>query len=106
MQTHTNEVIGAAIEGLEAKKQHIDAQIEELRAMLAGSPSRESRGSKRKFSAETIRRMREGQRRRWAKVRGESTAGQARSKPKRKLSAAARKAISEAAKKRWALKRA
>jgi len=106
MPTLTNEVIGAAIDGLEAKKQHIDAQIEELRAMLAGSPSRQASGSKRQFSAETIRRMREGQRRRWAKVRSEPAAGQAKSKPKRKLSAAARKAISEAVKKRWALKRA
>ena len=62
------------------------------------------------FSPEAIKRMREAQQRRWAKVRGEAapapiTAAKA-TKPKRKLSAAGRKAIVAALKKRWAAKKA
>ena len=106
MPTFTNEMIEAAIGGLEAKKQSIDAQIAELRAMLTGGAvSHGARGGKRKFGPEAIRRMREAQRLRWARARGEEEAAP-HSKPKRKISAAGRKAISEAAKKRWALKKA
>ena len=103
----TNEIIEAAIDGLEAKKQHIDDEIAELRAMLkgarAGAPR--GRGGKRKFSPEALQRMREAQQRRWAKARGES-APAPKSKPKRKMSAAGRKAIAAAQKKRWAAQRA
>jgi hypothetical protein len=35
----TNEVITAAIEGFEAQKVRIDAQISELRGLLNGSPA-------------------------------------------------------------------
>jgi head-tail adaptor len=55
--------------------------------------------------------MREGQQRRWAKVRGESQVSATEtpretSKPKRKISVAGRKVISAAMKKRWAAKKA
>jgi hypothetical protein len=122
MPTVTNEVIEAAIAGFEGQKHHIDAQIAELRAMLNGghaapSARTEATAPKRKFSAAAVKRMREAQQRRWAKVRGES-APMAKAaapaakvtpiakKPKRKLSAAGRRAIGDAQKKRWAAKKA
>ncbi|MGO9262193.1 MAG: hypothetical protein ACLQU1_38715 [Bryobacteraceae bacterium] len=108
----THEIITAAIEGYEAEKIRIDHQIGELRAILSGpaeSPEPSNR-KRKKFSAATRRRMRQAQRQRWAKVRGESEphvpATPEPSKPKRKLSAAGRKAIVAATKRRWALKRA
>jgi hypothetical protein len=70
-------------------------KIAERRAMLTGTPAtapnvstKARRGRKRKFSPEALQRMREAQRRRWAKVRGESAPKAAPDKPKRKLSAA------------------
>jgi len=99
------QIIEAAIDGLEAKKQHIDVQIAELRLMAAGSPSPGRRGGRRQFSPETIQRMRLAQQRRWAKVK-RASGTVPKSKPKRHLSAAGRKAIIEATKRRWALKRA
>ncbi len=106
----TKEIIEAAVAGFEAQKQSIDAQIAELRAMLTGTPAAPAptnRGrTKRKVSPEALERMREGQRRRWAAVRGESPAPAEASMPRRKLSAAGRKAIAAAQKKRWAAKRA
>jgi hypothetical protein len=75
----------------------------------AVSPASPKSGkTKRKFSAAALKRMREAQQRRWAKVRGESPEGAktAARKPKRKLSAAGRKAIAEAQRKRWAAKKA
>ena len=80
-----------------------------------GHASPEATPTKRKFSAAALKRMREAQQRRWAKVRGESAptakiALAAKTAPvkkaKRKLSAAGRKAIAEAQKKRWAARRA
>jgi len=105
----TNTIIEAAIYGFEAQKKSIDAQIAELRALMndASRPSSTEEGrpkrKRRRLSPEAIERMREGQQRRWAKVRGESAtkAPGKTSKPKRKLSAAGRKAISAAMKKRW-----
>ena len=106
----SREIIEAAIEGYESQKLRIEQQLSELRRMLGGAPSTATAGTKsakRTFSAATLQKMREAQRRRWAKVRGESgTAPTRKAKPHRKLSAAGRKAISEAAKKRWAAKRA
>ena len=65
---------------------------------------------RRKFSAAAIRRMREAQQRRWAKIRGESEppepAKAEPSKPKRRLSKAGRANIVAALKKRWATKKA
>jgi hypothetical protein len=111
MPNLTKEIIEAAIYGFEAQKQKIDSRLAELRGLLtdaaASVPVKTNRGGKRKFSPEALKRMREAQQRRWAKVQGEPTTEAApQSKPKRKLSAAGRKAISEAAKKRWAAKQA
>jgi hypothetical protein len=99
-QKLTPEIIAAAIEGFESQKSRLDQQIAELGAMLPGGTAEtaatpEAPGRKRrKFSASAIRRMREAQQRRWAKVRGESglsaPAASEPEKPKRKLSAAAK----------------
>jgi hypothetical protein len=107
MPTFSNEIIEAAIAGFEAQKQRIDGQIAELRAMLDGRPAKEaSTGkAKSKFSPETLRRMRDAQQRRWAKVKS-ADKPTAEKKPKRKLSAAGKANIVAALKKRWAAKKA
>jgi hypothetical protein len=119
-QKLTNEIITAAIAGFEGQKAHIDSQIAELRATLDGGSSETSAHAatseavprtRKKFSAAAIKRMKEAQQRRWAKVRGESgppapTVTPEPPKARRKLSAAGRKAIVAATKRRWALKRA
>jgi len=66
------EILVAAIEGFEAQKKSIDAQIAELRQMLSGGPAESA------TKPETPKRKR------------------------RKTSAAGRKAIAEAQRKRWA----
>ena len=113
MPTLTKEIIEAAIAGFEGQKQKIDDQIAELRGMLNGdgsdSATEPTSGTRRKFSPAAIKRMREAQQRRWAKVRGESapaTPINKSLKPKRTMSAAGRKAIADAQKKRWAAKKA
>ena len=115
MPSLTKEIIEAAIGGFETQKQRIDAQIAELRDMLNGRPSApvtepKARKGRRKLSREALQRMREGQQRRWAKVRGESTIpsedATRASKPKRRLSAVGKAAIVAALKKRWAAKKA
>ena len=111
MPSLTKEIIEAAIDGFEARKQRLDVQIAELRAILNGgptSPIQESTAgkTKRKLSPEALKRMREGQQRRWAKVKGELPQAEAKAaKPKRKLSAAGKAAIVAALKKRWAAKK-
>jgi hypothetical protein len=109
-----NEVMLAAIEGFENQKRRIDDQIAELRTLLPGGSSETTAstpepatGKRKKFSAATIRHMKEAQQRRWAKIRGESepsapVTAPAPAKAKRKLSAAGRAAIVAASKKRWA----
>lgn len=106
----TDEIISAAIDGLQAKRLKLDDQIAELRAMLKGAPSNngasasESRGRRGgRFSAAARAKMAEAQRRRWAKARGEEGPAESTSaaKPKRKMSAAGRKAIADATRKRW-----
>src|ERR1035437_9368161 len=101
-QKLTNEIITAAIEGFEAQKKKIDAQIAELRSFLASGPeaaaaSTEGAPRKRgKFSAATKLKMKEAQQRRWARIRGESATpapAMAPAKPKRQLSEAGRQAI-------------
>src|ERR1017187_4844297 len=110
----SNEIITAAIEGFEAQKTRIDAQIAELQAVLTGastapaakpeSPTRK----RKKFSAASRRKMAMAQEARWAKIKGEpeppAPAAKEAPKPKRKLSAAGRRAIIAATKKRWAAK--
>ena len=117
--TKLNEtIILAAIDGFESQKVKIDQQIAELKSMLPGansgaatSTSEAAPARKRKFSPAALKRMREAQQRRWAKVRGESgpassPAASAPAKKNRRLSAAGRKNIQEALRKRWAQKRA
>jgi hypothetical protein len=114
MPTLSKQIIEAAIAGFEGQKLHIDAQIAELRAMLNGGPATPVTEPKpapatRKMSPATLRRMREGQQRRWAKAKGESATPLQvvpASKPKRRLSAAGKAAIVIALKKRWAEKKA
>ena len=112
MPSLTKEIIEAAIDGFEAQKQRLDVQLAELRAILNGgptSPTQESTAgkTKRKVSPEALKRMREGQQRRWAKVKGELPQAEATAaQPKRKLSAAGKAAIVAALKKRWAAKKA
>lgn len=114
-RTLTNEIIDAAIEGFEAQKRRIDDQIADLRSIRDGGSSQPripatAPRQKRKLSPEAIRRIREGQQRRWVKVRGEATpSAPSASKPakkKRRLSPEGRKAIQDALRRRWAQKRA
>jgi len=114
----TQAIIEAAIHGFEAQKKAIDNQIAELRGMLteAPEPAEElpAKGTRRKFSAAARKRMREAQRARWAKLKGESApAAKMAAKPAVKaakseggITAAGRKALSVAMKKRWAAKKA
>ena len=112
MATLTKEIIEAAINGFEAQKQHIDAQLAELRAMLSpapngSAPTSQPTGRKKPGMSDAGRKaIAEAQRKRWATVKGESIAPKAAGKPKRKLSAAGRAAIVAALKKRWAAKKA
>ena len=108
----SNEVMLAAIDGLELQKKRIDDKIAGLRAMLSGdgrasvatteSPARK----RRRVSAAARRRMREAQQRRWAAVRGEAgepaVVKRKRAKAKRRLTEAGRQAIIAATKRRWA----
>ena len=111
----TPEIITAAILGYEEQQRHIDSQISELKAMLSGGPAETAATpeprKRRKFSAATRRRMREAQRRRFAKIKSESAPAAPAATPepptpKRRISAAGMKRILAANKKRWALKRA
>jgi cell division septum initiation protein DivIVA len=109
-----NEILAAAIEGFEAQKKRLDAQIAEIRQQLRGgagpAASPEPARKRRTMSAAGRKRVAEAQRKRWAAVRKQSgaTPGPAKpeaQKPKRKLSAAGRQRIVEATQRRWALVR-
>jgi hypothetical protein len=111
-----NDILAAALEGFEAQKKHLDAQIAEIRQLLTGggagpAATPEPGRKRRKMSAAGRKRIAEAQRKRWAQAKKQSGAASqaakpAAQKPKRKLSAAGRKRIIEATKKRWALVRA
>jgi len=83
---------------------------------LSGTPTGSAdeapaKRKRRKLSAASIKRMREGQKLRWARIRGESPAAPAKTpsktaKAKGGITAAGRKALSIAMKKRWAAKKA
>jgi hypothetical protein len=111
----TNEILAAAIEGFQAQKQRLDAQIAELRQLLTGgSPelaaTPEPMRKRRKMSAAARQRIAEAQRKRWAAAKTPTTTAKTAEpgakKPKRKLSAAGRQRIIDATKKRWAAVRA
>jgi hypothetical protein len=77
-----DEIVRAAIDGFTARKAHLNERIAELRAMLNGGPAQPAAGTepaprkRRKISAGARRRIAAAQRARWAKIRGESDAGQ------------------------------
>jgi hypothetical protein len=106
------EVINAAIEGFEVQKSRIDAQIAELRLILAGNKAEGRNNSeqrptaKREMSAAARKRIGDAQRKRWAASKGHAAQAKTTSKPKRQLSAAGRANIVAALKKRWAAKKA
>lgn len=111
----SNAIINAAIAGFEAQKERLDAQIAELRQLMAGgnaepaaAPATE--GKRRKVSAAGRKRMAEAQRKRWAAKKQSSTPPQAAKpaprKAKRRISEEGMKRIIAATKKRWAAVRA
>jgi hypothetical protein len=110
----SEDFIHAAIDGFKAQRNRLDLRVAELRAMLNGGPPQAAAEPAprqlRKFSSATLRRMREAQRLRWAKIRGESEpAGHSKTKavkPKRRISPEGMKRIIAATKKRWRLQRA
>ena len=112
-QKITHAIITAAIDGFEAQKKRIDAQIADLRQTLTGNGTRalatpEPVPGRRKMSAAARKRIADAQRKRWAAMKGRSghpTTAEG-DKPKRRISAAGRKAIIEATRKRWAAYRA
>jgi len=112
----TNEIIAAAIDGFHAQRRRIDQQIADLRAMLTGGPAETAttpeapKRKRRKMSAAARRSVAEAQRKRWARIRGESepsapatTEAQKAPKAKRRISAEGMKRIIAATKKRWRL---
>jgi hypothetical protein len=106
-QKLTTGILTAAIEGFEARKEQIDAQIAELRQLLnGGSPESpavlERKSGKRRMSAAGRKAIAEAQRKRWATTKAESQSDTAEApRPKRRLSAAGKKRIIEATKRRW-----
>jgi hypothetical protein len=105
-QKLTPEILAAAILGFEEQKRHIDSKIIELKSMLSGGPVATPEGTRRKgkIPAAVRRRMALGQKRRWAKIRGESEpATPETAKPKRRISEEGLKGIVAATKKRWRL---
>lgn len=114
------EILNAAIDGFEAQKQRIDAQIAEIRQMLDGGRAATAAtrggpvGRRRKMSAAARKRISDAQRKRWAESRRSSEATSQSTAPpelpkrkrKRRLSAAGKAAIVAALKKRWAAKKA
>ena len=73
----TTEILAAAIEGFQAQKRRLDAQIAELRQLMAGSSPEpaatpEPARKRRKMSASARQRIADAQRKRWAVVKKES----------------------------------
>jgi hypothetical protein len=106
----SNELLHAALGGLEYQIAAIDRRIAEIRAELGTTQpavSSQSAGTvvrkRRPFSAASRKRMAAAQRERWAKA---NHATPAPAKTKRKISAAGKRRIIEATKARWAAWRA
>jgi hypothetical protein len=81
-----NDILAAAIEGFEAQKKRIDAQVAELRQLMTGgnseptttaSPARK----RRKMSAAARKRIGDAQRKRWATEKKESGTAAKPAKP-------------------------
>ena len=118
-RTLTPQLLSAVLEGLEAQKQRVDAQIALVRSMLGDSSARviaaaPVAGPKRRaMGAAARQRIAAAQKKRWQEFRkARETTTSARESPetkpprKSRLSAAGRRRIAEAARKRWAAKRA
>src|SRR5258707_3406400 len=110
-QKLNTEILTAAIDGFEAQKTRIDAQIAELRALLEGrgavpvTTAQPLTPKRRKMSAAARKRIGDAQRKRWALSKSQSEPSLKSvtpETPKKKLSAAGRRAIIAATKKRWA----
>ena len=102
MPTATKEIIQAAIEGLEVKKQRIDEVIAELRERMNGSASASPSpvGTGRRTM-----RIAEAQRKTWAAKRaseGQTAPSAAKRGPNAIFSPEGCRRIIEATKKRWA----
>jgi len=67
----TSEILAAALEGFEAQKKRIDAQISMIRQTLRGVPP-DTAKPRRKVSAAARRRMAAAQRKRWAAIKNKS----------------------------------
>jgi hypothetical protein len=112
----TPEIITAAVQGFEAQKTRIDAQIAELRAVLTGGPAAAATTPepptrrRKRFSAASRRKMAMAQKARWAKIKGEpeppAPAKPEAPKPKRQISKEGMARIIAATKKRWRLQKA
>ena len=118
----SNDILNAALNGLESQKLTVEAHIAQVRSLLGNGVKRRGRPprnalttavaepKKRHFSAATRRKMAAGQRRRYAALRGETEQSQkttarkqvATPPKKRTMSAAGRKRIADADRKRWA----
>ena len=114
-QNLTPEILTAALQGLEAQRARLDAQIADVQRMLGARPQKPAPAAapkpKRKMSAAGRRRMAEAAKKRWAAQRHkaeaatkakETTAAAKTPRPKRKISAAGRKRMVEGSQKRWA----
>lgn len=82
----------------------LKAEFEQLLGAGVGTPAPVTAEPKkrRKFSAAARANMRQAQKARWAKIKGQEASPTPAQKPKRKMSAAGRAAIAAAAKARWA----
>jgi hypothetical protein len=114
-QKFTDEILTAAIEGYEAQKGRLDAQIAALRQVLNGNRMEPAAPAlppkrRRKMSRAARARIAAAQRKRWAASKKQSgPTSKVAPEPTRKtrrLSAAGRRAIVEATKRRWAKVRA
>src|ERR1700676_4709256 len=83
----SNEILNAALAGLEQQRNHVTEQIAQVRAMLGTAPKRSGRPPKNAVTASTV------------------VSPQRATRKRRRMSAAARKKIADATRKRWAAAR-
>lgn len=117
------ELLKAALEGLEMRRETLNAQIAEVRRMLGGRDVSSPDGTgpaastapvrkRSKMSAAGRLRIAEAQRKRWAAAKGQAAVPAKKAAPatgaatKRRISPEGMKRIVAAAKKRWAAVRA
>jgi len=119
MPTISQEILSAALAGLEAQRAKIDDHIAQVRTMLGthskqlGRPQNTATsegdgvsstpfGKRRTFSTATRKKMAAAQKARWARLKRPDQESAAPAPKKRTMSAEGRKRIAEAARKRWA----